>query len=439
MNSLITWRHHIARTVYTLLMTLVMCCSVILWSLRWVIRSPKYVAKRPQRWSIYSTSLHSTDCLFHCASVGEVVAASCVIKGLLKASPHLTITISTVTATGAQRVVDIFGATVQHVYLPYDTPWTMRRLFNKIRPKHVYITEVELWPNMLACCAVLDIPTVLINARMTPRSAQKYQKIAYLFTPMLNQLVHVCAQGKRDYEQYLALGLSPQKLTLTQNVKFDQIGEIAIPERIAKLQTSLNEQFRAVLIAGSTHATEETFWLEVYQKLRSEHPRLVLFIVPRHPERFAKVAQEIEASGLAWEKWSDLDRTGATSIEPETHIVLVDAMGVLTPLYSLGDIAFVGGSLVAKGGHNALEPASFGLPVMMGPHTFNNPVICQTLQEVENLHIVTNTQAALSLCQNWLAQPELKLRQGSAGQEVIKRNQGALQRTLAVIQQLSKE
>lgn len=438
MKSSITWRHHFARSAFTLLVMIAMLCSMLLWVSRWAVRSPKFVAKRPQRWGIYTSPIKTSERLFHCASVGEVVAASCVIKGLLQDTPDLTITVTTVTATGAQRVIDIFGDSVQHVYLPYDTPWTMRRLLRKVQPKQVYITEVELWPNMLASCAELAIPAVLINARMTARSAQKYQKIAYLFTPMLGQLAHVCAQGRRDYEQYLALGLAPEKLTLTNNVKFDQISDIAIPTIIAQLKMSLQEESKNVLIAGSTHATEETFWLEAYQKLVQSSPNLVLFIVPRHPERFSKVAQEIESSGLAWQKWSALEDATIYSLAPTTQVVLVDAMGVLTPLYSLGDIAFVGGSLVEKGGHNALEPASFGLPVLMGPHIFNNPVICQTLQEVENLHIVPNTQSALTLCQNWLAQPLLAQQQGIAGQEVIKRNRGALAKTLTVLGQLSK-
>lgn len=438
MKSSINWRHHFARIAFTLLVMVAIICSMLLWVSRWVVRSPKFVPQRPQRWGVYTTPIKTSECLFHCASVGEVVAASCVVKGLLQENPDLTITITTVTATGAQRVKGIFGDSIQHVYLPYDTPWTMRRLLRKVQPKQVYITEVELWPNMLASCASLAIPTVLINARMTVRSAQRYQKIGCLFTPMLSQLTHVCAQGKRDYDQYLALGLAPDKLTLTNNVKFDQISDVAIPTMIVRFKTSLQEQSKKVLIAGSTHATEETFWLETYQRLVKSTPNLVLFIVPRHPERFSKVAQEIEKSGLAWQKWSTLEEAKSSSLDPITQVVLVDAMGVLTPLYSLGDIAFVGGSLVEKGGHNALEPASFGLPVLMGPHIFNNPIICQTLQEVENLHIVANTQSALTLCQNWLVQPLLAQQQGTAGQEVIKRNRGALDKTVTVLSQLSK-
>ena len=438
MNSSITWRHHFARSAFTLLVSTVMLCSMLLWVSRWVLRSPKFVAKRPQRWGFYATPLQTSDCLFHCASVGEVVAASCIIKALLHRAPNLRVTVTTVTATGAQRVNDIFGERVQHVYLPYDTPWTMRRLLRKVAPRQVYITEVELWPNMLASCAALAIPTVLINARMTARSARKYQKIAYLFTPMLSQLAHVCAQGQRDFEQYLQLGLAPEKLTLTNNVKFDQIGDIDIPESIIQLKAVLEERSTNVLIAGSTHATEEIFWLETFQKLLISSPNLVLFIVPRHPERFGKVAQEITATGLVWQKWSDWDKTKTYNLASTTQVVLVDAMGVLTPLYSLANIAFVGGSLVEKGGHNALEPASFGLPVLMGPHLYNNPVICQTLQEVECLHVVNNTESAVTFCHRWLTQPVLAQQQGAAGLEVIQRNRGALAQTLTVLDKLTR-
>ena len=163
-----------------------------------------------------------------------------------------------------------------------------------------------------------------------------------------------------------------------------------------------------------------------------------MFIVPRHPERFGKVAQEITATGLVWQKWSDWEKTKTYNLASTTQVVLVDAMGVLTPLYSLANIAFVGGSLVEKGGHNALEPASFGLPVLMGPHLYNNPVICQTLQEVECLHVLTNTEFAVTLCHRWLTQPVLAQQQGAAGQEVIQRNRGALAQTLTVLDKVTK-
>jgi len=424
----------LSRFAYTVLVTVIWIVAICRWCSLGIVRSAKFERKRAQRYGALGqlTPRQRGGILFHCVSVGEVVAASCVIKGLLNTQPDLPIVITTTTATGAQRVRDIFGTSLTdnlaHHYLPYDLPWLMSRLLAHIQPKLVCITEVELWPNLLAKTAQKHIPVCVVNARMTAKSARTYRKISGVFMPMLQQVTTVCTQGQRDADAYLSLGLAPEKLVLTHNVKFDQVSDVVVPESIIELSNILNLLGKQVLLAGSTHQDEETFWLDVYKQLQADFPQALLIIVPRHPQRFAQVEAEILSSGLNYVNWADRDKLNA-----QTQVLLVDAMGVLTPLYTCADIAFVGGSIVAKGGHNALEPASMSVPVIMGIHTYNNPVICDTLITAGGLRIVTDTTSARQLCHTWLSEPALADAIGRCGQTVILDNQGALARTLTQI------
>lgn len=421
-----------ARLVYTGLVTIVWLIAMLRWCVLGLIRSDKFEARRTERYgqlgALPAESIGGA--WFHCVSVGEVVAASCVIKALLATSPQQPIIITTTTRTGAQRVTDIFGKKTQvaHHYLPYDLPWLMRRFMKHIQPTQIMITEVELWPNLIHHASILNIPVTMINARMTDKSARQYAKISWLFMPMLAQLHHVCAQGQRDYDAYQRLGVVSEKLTLTQNVKFDQVTDNAIPEDIHVFGEAIKAQGRKVLIAGSTHADEEVFWLNVYQHLAPSCPELLLVLVPRHPQRFDEVQGIIDSQSLSSVRWAQ-----RMDINPQTQVLLVDAMGVLTPLYHCADIAFVGGSIADRGGHNALEPASMSIPVLMGPNIYNNPVICETLIQAGGLCIIQTEAEAIERCQGWLHQPNTAKLAGQKGLNIIERNQGALGRTMSVI------
>lgn len=421
-----------ARFTYTALVTLVWLLAMLRWCVLGLIRSKKFESRRLERYGQLGELVAETKggAWFHCVSVGEVVAASCVIKTLLVKIPEHPIIITTTTSTGAQRVEEIFGdaSHVAHHYLPYDLPWLMQRFIRHIQPTQIMITEVELWPNLIHHAAKLNIPVTMINARMTDKSAHQYAKISWLFMPMLTHLDHVCAQGQRDYDAYLRLGIEPEKLTLTQNVKFDQITDNRIPEDIKAFGDALKAQGRKVLMAGSTHAGEEIFWLNVYQYLSQEYPELLLVLVPRHPQRFDDVQGIIEIQQLSLQRWEQ-----RMKINAKTQVLLVDAMGVLTPLYHCADIAFVGGSIADRGGHNALEPASMGVPVLMGTYIYNNPEICEALIQAGGLYIIKNETDAIEQCQRWLKQSEIAHQAGQKGLNVIEQNQGALGKTIDVI------
>jgi 3-deoxy-D-manno-octulosonic-acid transferase len=435
-----TFSQFLAFCLYDLLLFIAYVPVTIKWGLwRQFYLSHKRYQRRGQRYGDIAEDLQPAQDWFHCVSVGEVVAASCVVKALLVQHPERRIMITTTTPTGAGRVRDIFGdalasGQVQHHYLPWDLPWLIGAFVKACQPQRVFITEVELWPNMIIKLAKRNIPVMIINARMSEKSAQKYQQLSLLSTPVFANISHVCAQGERDHEVYQSLGFGPERLTLTHNIKFDQVADISIPEHIATLGEQLASRF--VIVAGSTHQGEETHWLDVLNELHAELDMgdVLLVLVPRHPERFGKVIAEVKEQEIAFQQFSLM-----TELASQTKVLIVDAMGVLTPLYHCADLAFVGGSLVARGGHNALEPAYFGVPMLMGPHTFNNPVICQTLQDAEALHITQDVSTGVEFVTRYYDDKALAKRHGDAGQQVLRDNRGALQRTLAVMQSVSEE
>ena len=422
-------RQEITRWAYSCLLFLLLPILLAHFGYRCLSRHPDYSHKRAQRFALFMSAAQPGGVLIHCVSVGEVVAAANVVKALRAKQPTLPITLTTTTATGAQRVLDLFGSGVAHCYLPYDLPFMMQRLLSVSRPAQVLITEVELWPNLIHQCWRSNIPVSVINARMTHKSARAYSKIPPLFTPMLMKLNAICAQGQRDFDNYLALGAPQQSLFLTNNIKFSQQPDaqsLAISTQLAK---KFNLQERTILVAGSTHEPEESMLLDAYQTLRVHQPDLLLIIVPRHPQRFDAVHGLCLTSGL---------NCGRSSLAPKDttpiQVLLVDQMGLLQGVYALAQIAFVGGSIADRGGHNALEPAAFAVPVIMGPHTYNNPEICQALADAGALHTVHNAQDIARQVNHWLADKPARLSAGLSARQVLKKNSGAVNATLEILQ-----
>ncbi|MBT1065791.1 lipid IV(A) 3-deoxy-D-manno-octulosonic acid transferase [Bowmanella sp. Y26] len=365
--------------------------------------------------------------LIHCVSVGEVVAASGLIRRIQDLFPALTICVSTTTTTGAQRVQQIFGTSVHHIYLPIDLPFAMQSMLTRVAPSRVLIMEVELWPNLIHLCWKQGVPVSVINARMTDRSRRSYWKLRGLFTPMLQRLQQVCCQGQRDFDNYLKLGIEPTKLCLTNNIKFD----LVIPNKKALATENIARyglQDRQILLAGSTHDPEEEILLDAYSQLKRRFPALLLILVPRHPQRFDKVAELCQKRGFQTRRTSK-----GQQCDQETDILLADEMGLLMGLYAVADIAFVGGSIATRGGHNALEPAALGIPILMGPSQHNNPQICQVLKDAGALVEVENSQHIIQCAERWLTDPNMRAEAGLAGHDVVLTNRGAVDTTLACL------
>ena len=417
-----------SRYLYSFLWLLLIPILLIKWVLNFVNHDRQVAKEYLSRFGFSLTKTDKHGFWIHCASVGEVVAAQQLIERLLQRYPDVVITITTNTMTGRARVAELFTHRVTHYYLPYDFPLFVNALLAKLQPRMLLVTEMELWPNLCHSCWKLSIPVFIVNGRMSEKSTLSYQKLKWLIRPLLNKLSGVCAQGERDYQNYLKLGVSQNRLKLTNNIKFD----LLISDSELQLATELSQRYklagRTLLVAGSTHESEEQVMIDAYLKLSQRFPELLLVIVPRHPQRFEQVNTLLSKQNLSVIRISQ-EQVCSSS----TQVVLADQMGILRSLYALAAIAFVGGSIAQRGGHNALEPAALGVPILMGKSIYNNPQICQELEHAGALHFVENSQQMADYCETLLSQPELHQAAAKAGLEVIALNRGALERTLSFL------
>lgn len=357
----------------------------------------------------------------HAVSVGETVAIAPLVELLLTRHSDTPIVITTMTPTGAERVQSLFGDRVQHLYCPYDLPHALHRFLKRIQPRTLIVVETELWPNMVAACARHDVPVLLANARLSERSARGYARMAALSRPMLQAMTLVAAQNPADGGRFVALGLPAGRMSVTGSVKFD----ISVAADVETQAEALRGQWgkaRPVLVAGSTHAGEELALLRALSAWHRQWPDLLLVIVPRHPERFNEVAELVKEHGFT------LARRSQAAPDAATQVYLGDTMGDLMMIYAASDIAFVGGSLIERGGHNPLEPAALARPVIMGSHCFNFAVICDALEQSGGLVRVAGDEALQQQVLDWLADPEKAQRAGTAGCHFVRENQGALER-----------
>jgi len=366
----------------------------------------------------------------HAVSVGEVVAAVPLIRALLSRYPDRPLLVTTVTPTGAARVAASFGADVHHAYIPFEMPQAIDNFFTSVNPEMALVVETEIWPNLYRGCGVRDIPLVLVSARISPKSVKNYRRLVPLFRETLSHGIIIAAQTEADAERFLSLGAAPERTCITGNIKFD----IELPSDLAERGQSVREEFfgeRQVWIAASTHEGEETVVLEAHQKLLERFPGLLLILVPRHPQRFGAVRDLIEKQGM------DLvARTEARSCDASTPVFLGDTMGEMTLFYAASDVAFVGGSLMPIGGHNLLEPAALGVPLVSGPHVFNAQEIADMFIETGACLVAEDAEQLADAVGELLADRDKAKECGELGRRILERNRGALQRLLAMIEPL---
>ncbi|WP_158972535.1 3-deoxy-D-manno-octulosonic acid transferase [Paraglaciecola sp. L3A3] len=427
-SLIIGFKHKIAYLMYSLLWLLLTPLLLLNLLFCLLIRKQGYTLARLSRFGLCKTNKSNHNILIHCASVGEVVTIQNLVEKLLTYQPQISIIITTNTTTGADRVKTLFADKISHYYLPYDFPLFVWLFFKIIEPQKILINEMELWPNLCRSSKKMNIPLYLVNGRMSEKSTKTYLKFPALFQPMFDSFEHICAQSQRDYKNYLSLGVEKQRITLTNNIKFElniDPTELSTSQNI--IQTyGLKE--RRILLAGSTHDPEEKILLEAYLALSKTYKNLLLVIVPRHPQRFEKVQQLLIKQSIKISLMSQQQ-----SCDSNTQVLLCDQMGKLRALYNLAEIAFVGGSIAERGGHNALEPAIFDVPILMGPSVYNNPAIQQTLKDAGALKTVHNAEDIKTACQHWLDNTELRNQDGQAGGLVIQQNKGAINKTLLAI------
>jgi 3-deoxy-D-manno-octulosonic-acid transferase len=370
----------------------------------------------------------------HAVSVGEVLAVSRQVGELDRAFPGHRLVVSTTTRTGQALARERFGSN-RVFYCPLDLPWAVRAYLNALQPRLLILAETEFWPNLLSGCFRRQIPVAVVNARISDRSWPRYRPLRRLWKPFLGRLSLVLAQSETDAVRLKALGCLQEKVTVSGNLKFDV--RAVVEAEATRLLKTLAKDLRLV-VAGSTLEGEETALLDAWPRLLTADPQLALVLAPRHPERFAAVAALLANSGIPWVKRSDWPTPASPgTLQPLVpgQIVLLDTIGELASVYSLASVAFVGGSLIPAGGHNPLEPAQFGVPIVMGPHFANFRAITCDLLAQQALRIAAKEKLAATLI-DLLQNPAQARAMGERARQVFSQQAGATGRSVDALRKL---
>lgn len=369
----------------------------------------------------------------HAVSVGEVLAVSRLVGELDQAFPTHRLLISTTTRTGQALARERFG--VERVfYCPLDLPWGVRAYLKALQPQLLILAETEFWPNLLEGCFRRRIPVAVVNARISDRSWPRYQMLRRLWRPILGRLSRVLAQTGTDAERLRALGCRAEAVSVAGNLKFDV--RVAREAEVTRLLRPAAVRF---VVAGSTLEGEEAALLEVWPRLLERDPRLAMVLAPRHPERFAAVEGLLDRSGVRWIRrslWKTNPPDAQKPLQPG-EILLLDTIGELASVYSLAAVAFVGGTLVPAGGHNPLEPAQFGVPIVMGPHYVNFREITEDLLAHDGLRITRPGELG-QILEGLLTTPEESHAMGGRARQVFEQQAGATGRCVEAIREILK-
>jgi 3-deoxy-D-manno-octulosonic-acid transferase len=367
----------------------------------------------------------------HAVSVGETRAAALLVPRLREDYPDHRLLITTMTPTGSAQVRSLFNDDVEHCYLPYDYPGAVRRFLDRTRPTLGIIMETELWPNLFRACALRDINLLVSNVRMSEKSMHGYLRFARLARSTLECVRSFAVQSPADAERIVRLGAPAGRVHVSGSIKF----ELAIPASLTESAEVLRRSWgsnRAVWIAASTHEGEDESVLIAYQQLKADHPELLLVLVPRHPERAAAIARLVRRRGLSFVLRSE----HPGDIAADTDVLIGDTLGELLLFFGASDVVFLGGSLVPTGGHNLLEPAALGKPVIVGPHTFNFLDITGMAVSRGAATRVRSSDSLAPAVDELLRDAELRYRMGEAGRKMVEENRGALERNLELIGEL---
>ncbi|SFR85471.1 3-deoxy-D-manno-octulosonic-acid transferase [Marinobacter daqiaonensis] len=358
----------------------------------------------------------------HAVSVGETIAAGPLVKALLERRPDIPILMTAMTATGSGQARAMFGDRVLYAYSPYDTPGSVRRFVRRVHPCALAIMETELWPNLIREVSQRRCPVFLVNARLSARSAKGYRRVGSWVKTILGRLDWIAAQADEDARRFLTIGAREEAVSVTGSIKFDVDITPDVRRRAADLRQWIGG--RPVWIAASTHDGEDEQLLAAHARVLQSTPGALLIIVPRHPERFDAVADLTRKKGFT------LARRSADEAVAGAQVYLGDTMGELLVMYGAANVAFVGGSLIERGGHNPLEPAGWGIPVISGPHVFNFETIYRQLDRGQGLVRISQEQELANEVIRLLVNPEEAEAVGRAALAVVEANRGALDRVV---------
>ena len=414
----------LSRRLYTWLLRLLLPAALA--RLYWrSLSAPDYRRRVLERLALAALP-PASDLWVHAVSVGEVQAAEGLLRRWLERAPESRLLVTTTTPTGAARLRELFGDRVVHRYTPFDLPGIVGRFLRHARPRLLILMETEIWPNMLGACAQAGVPAVLANARLSERSARGYARFGRLTAEALAGLRLIAAQTDADAARFLALGAEPSRTLVTGSLKFDLRQPASQRETAETLRRAWGPQ-RAVWVAASTHEGEEAALLQTHRRIMEALPSALLVLVPRHPERFDRVASLVAKEGLTMARRSRRDPC------EEVPVLLGDTMGELPAFLTAADAAFIGGSLVPTGGHNLLEAAAVGVPAAVGPHTFNFAQITDMLIAEGATRRVASAEELADLMLEGLSDAALRARIGEQGRAVVERNRGALDRLMRAI------
>jgi 3-deoxy-D-manno-octulosonic-acid transferase len=399
--------------------------ALVLWR---GVRDRSYWQGLGERFGWSPSSSAAPSLWLHAVSLGEMTAAAPLVRALRSRYPHSPLLLTTATPTGRARARDLYGAAVDVRFLPYDTPGAVARFMDRTRPRLAILMETELWPNLFRQCERRRVPLVLASARLSAKSVARYRRFGGLFRGIFSAVSVIAAQTREDAERFMAIGAPSAGIHVVGNIKFDvQVSE-EVMARAGAQRASLGAS-RPVWIAGSTHAGEEEQVLAAHRQLRTEQPTALLLLVPRHPHRFDAVAEQLRRGAVRFTR-----RSGGELPDGATQVVLVDTVGELAALYAAADVAFVGGSLVPIGGHNLLEPAALGVPVLTGPSYFGSPDIARLLIQQGAALEVQDAGGLAAALARLLGDFTERQRMGAVGRRLVESNRGSVARLLELIE-----
>lgn len=368
---------------------------------------------------------------FHAVSMGEFHAIKTLLRDFHDKHPQVPVVVSTTTATGQSLAKETVGSWAQVIYMPFDLPWTVCKWLDRAQPSLIVISETEIWPGLAYQCKQRGISLVVVNGRISPRSFKQYNRFKFFFSKVLRNFSAFGVQAETEAERYRSLAESPQvDVRVLGNLKLD--GLHAHSQSVTdELRASLGlEKVSPVIVAGSTHEGEESAVLDAFIQARKEHPNLKLIVVPRHPERFDRAAEIVKKTGLALSRYSL-----GENFSSGADVLLIDAMGLLTKLYSVASVAFVGGSIAPIGGHNLMEPYLYKVPVICGPNIQKTRDTASQLQQKNALFVVADASGVgEKLCYLLNSEAE-RVSMGERGNQFLLVSRGATERALSFIEE----
>lgn len=365
----------------------------------------------------------------HAVSVGELFAAGALIENISEEYPDHNVVVSTTTKTGQDEAKKKYSGRqrIKPIYFPLDFPWSVKKHLRVIRPRIILILETEIWPNFLKAASSLDIPVLLVSGCISPKSFKRYKKIRFLTNKVLPLFREIHMQSEQDKARIVQMGAPASLVRITGNIKFDYMPSLSIESASQKYRHMLRlREDHSVIIAGSTHKGEEEIILDAFEKLRDKYQghNLVLILAPRHPERFAQVDNMLKRA-CSKDRYRKLSQNDSVVSDGSASVYLIDTLGILSTLYSIGHIVIMGGTFSPIGGHNILEPAAYSKPIICGPHMEEfREILDEFLKNNAVIHLKSAGELFSALTQ-LLENPHKRESLGQNALNVLKDNQGS--------------